>query len=193
MQALQLDAHLHAQRRVKIGQRLVEQEHPGIAHDRAPERHALALPARELARLAREQRLDAEDVGSVVHAPLDLGLLELAHLQPEGHVVVHAHVRVERVVLEHHGDVAVHRRKIVDHFSVDADLAGADLLQPGDHAQRGGLAAARRAHQHDELAVADLEVDVLDDVRGVELLVQVLELYARHLAQPLTLPVMPVT
>ena len=34
-----------AQCRVQIGQRLIEQEYPGIADDRAAERHALALAA----------------------------------------------------------------------------------------------------------------------------------------------------
>ena len=35
-------------------------------------------------------------------------------------------------------------------------------LEAGDHAQRRGLAAARRAEQREELAVAIVEVDVVD-------------------------------
>jgi hypothetical protein len=46
--ALDLGAHLHAQLGVEVGQRLVEQEHLGIAHDRAAHRDALALAARQL-------------------------------------------------------------------------------------------------------------------------------------------------
>src|SRR5574341_1270941 len=45
---------------------------------------------------------------------LDLGLRHPAELEAECNVVVHAHVRVERVVLEDHRDVAVLRRHIVD-------------------------------------------------------------------------------
>ena len=52
VQFLELDAHLHAQLGVEIGQRLVEQEDLGMAHDGAAERDALALPAGKLARLA---------------------------------------------------------------------------------------------------------------------------------------------
>ena len=63
MQALQLHAHLHAQLRIQVGERLVEQEHLRVAHDGAPDGDALALPAGELPRLALEQRLDAEDLG----------------------------------------------------------------------------------------------------------------------------------
>ena len=45
-----------------------------------------------------------------------------------------------------------------------------DALEAGDHAQEGGLAAAGRADQGQELAVADLEVDALDDGSSGELL-----------------------
>jgi hypothetical protein len=41
----QLVARGDAERRVQIGQRLVEQEHPGVADDRAAERDALPLTA----------------------------------------------------------------------------------------------------------------------------------------------------
>ena len=72
---------------------------------------------------------------------------------------VHGHVRIERVVLEHHGDVAVLRRHVVDDVAADQDLAAGDVLEAGDHAQRRRLAAARRADQDDELVVGDVEVD----------------------------------
>ena len=52
MQFADLEPHLHAQRRVEVGERLVEQERLGLAHDRAADRDALALAAGELARLA---------------------------------------------------------------------------------------------------------------------------------------------
>ena len=54
VQLADLDPHLHAQRRVEIGERLVEQERLRLAHDRAPDRDALALAAGKLARLAIE-------------------------------------------------------------------------------------------------------------------------------------------
>ena len=59
VQLLDLEAHLHAQLGVEVGQRLVEQEHRRLAHDGAAHRHALALAAGKLARLALEQRRPA--------------------------------------------------------------------------------------------------------------------------------------
>ena len=43
VQLLDLEAHLHAQLGVEVGQRLVEQEHRRLAHDRASHRHARCL------------------------------------------------------------------------------------------------------------------------------------------------------
>ena len=87
----------------------------------------------------------------------------MAQLQREGHVVVDGHVGVEGVVLEDHGDVAVLGGDIVDAAVADVEVALGDLLQPGDHAQRRRLAAARRPHQHQELVVNDLQIQVAND------------------------------
>ena len=44
---------------------------------------------------------------------------------------------------------------------------GGDRLEPGDHAQRRALAAPRRADEHDELAVGDIEIHAVHrDVLG---------------------------
>jgi hypothetical protein len=167
VQGLDLQPRLRAQLGVEVGQRLVEQEDLGLAHDRAAHRDALALAAGELTRLAVQQRTELEDLGRLLHPLFDLRLGQLGDLQAVGHVVVHAHVRVQGVVLEHHRDVALGRFEPVDDPPADRDLAAADLLQPGDHAQQRALAAARRADDDDELAVVDLGVDAMDDLDGL--------------------------
>jgi hypothetical protein len=68
VQRLDLGAHGHAQLGVQVGQRLVEQEHLGVAHDRAAHGHALALAAGELAREAIEQLRQVQDARRVVDA-----------------------------------------------------------------------------------------------------------------------------
>jgi hypothetical protein len=86
---------------------------------------------------------------------------DLLEAQREGHVLVHRHVGVQGVALEDHGDVAVLGRHVVHAPAVDQEVARGDVLEAGDHAQRGGLAAARRTDEDDELLVVDREVEVL--------------------------------
>ena len=139
VQLLQLDAGLASQLGVEVRQRLVEQEDLGAAHDRAAEGDALPLAAGQGARLALQEVVEAEDARGVAHALVDLGLLHVLHLERERHVVVDAHVRVQRVGLEHHRDVAVLGGDVVDDAVADQDLAFADRLQPGEHAEGGRL------------------------------------------------------
>ena len=73
---------------------------------------------------------------------------------------------IERIVLEHHGDVALGRFQVIDHTRANRNLAVADFFQPGDHAQQGGFAAARGADDDDEFAVGYLGVDPVDDLVG---------------------------
>jgi hypothetical protein len=66
-------------------------------------------------------------------------------------------MRIERVVLEHHRDVAVCRLDFVHHAVADLNRAARDGLKPGHHAEKRGLAAARGADQHAERAVLDVQ------------------------------------
>ena len=81
------------------------------------------------------------------------------------------HVRVERVGLEHHRDAALDRggTSFTSRPSMKSSPRG-DLLQPGDHPQQRGLAAAGRADEDDELAVGDVEVEFADDLQVAVLL-----------------------
>src|SRR5213082_2450652 len=64
-------------------------------------------------------------------------------LELEGHVLVDRHVRIQCVRLEHHRETALRGRYLVDTLAVDQELAFADTLESGDHAQERRLAAAR--------------------------------------------------
>ena len=48
-------------------------------------------------------------------------------------------------------------------LAVDQDVAGGQVLEPGDQAQQRRLAAAGRADEDDELAVADVEIGAGND------------------------------
>ena len=110
----------------------------------------------------------------------DLGLGHAGHAQPEADVAAHAHVRVERVGLEHHRQPALGGGDARHVGAVDQDPPVGHVLQPGDEAQQGRLAAARRADEDDERAFLHVEVDILDDVHGAEGLVDAFQGDAAH-------------
>src|SRR5207248_10710125 len=138
-----------------------------LADDRPSHRHALALPAGERTRLALQVRLEVEDPRRLLDPSLDLVLRHLLDLEPEGDVLVDGEMRVERVALEDHGDVAVPRGDVVDDALADPEHALADLLQAGDHPERGRLAAAGGPDEHHELLVLNLQIQRIDGARAV--------------------------
>ena len=142
MQALDLVAQLVPELGVEVGERLVEQEHGGIPHQSAPDRHALALAAGELVGPPVEQLLDVQHARRLGDPALDLVLGCLRHLEAERQVAAHVHARVERIGLEHHGDAAILGLLPGDVAIADPDLAGLDLEQAGDRVEQRGLAAA---------------------------------------------------
>src|SRR5205085_12141677 len=98
---------------------LVHQEGLRLADDRASHRDALALASGERARLPFEERLETERLSSDADAAVDLLLRHLLELQPEGDVLVDREMRIQRLALEHHRDVAVARRHVVDDAIAD--------------------------------------------------------------------------
>ncbi|MPN16309.1 hypothetical protein SDC9_163648 [bioreactor metagenome] len=107
----------------------------------------MLLAARELPGPTLQQRRQPQQLCRLPETLLALGLANLAHLQTELDVVCHVHVREERIVLEHHGNAALCRRHMGDVATIDAHRPRGGHVQPGNHAQGGGFAAARRAEQ----------------------------------------------
>ncbi len=162
-QVTQLDAHLLPQLGIEVRQRLVQQHHGRAADQRAGDRHALLLATRELRGAAVVVVAQAHHVQRLAHLFADLFTRQLLDVQREGHVLAHAHVGPDRIGLEHHRDVAPMGgnvgllQMVEDHLARDADAPGGGRLQAGDAAQRGGLAAAARTQQREELAGLDVQ------------------------------------
>ena len=157
-----LRAHLVAQLGVQIGQRLIHQKHGRVADDGAADRHTLALAAGQRLGLTVQILGDVQDLRRLTHFFVDLSFGDFLQLQREGHVLIHGHVGIEGIVLEHHGDIAILGFHIVHQLVADPQLTGADILQARDHPQRGGFTASGGAYQHDEFLVGDLQVELLD-------------------------------
>jgi len=94
-------------------------------------------------------------------------------------VLEHREVREQVELLEYHADVAAHgvdRLDVVAQLdTVDGEAAGLMLLEPVDAADQRRLARARRAADHDALALAHLQPDVAQHVELAVPLVDVVE------------------
>ena len=165
LDAADLRAHGHAQLRVEVGQRLVEQQHARLHDHRAGQRHALLLAAGELvghAGFHAGQLHQLEDPGNAL---IHLLLGHLAQLQAIGHVVVHVVVREQGVALEDHRRIALVGRQRVDRLVAQVDFARIRAFKARNHAQRRRLAAAGRAQQRHKAARLDGQGHVVDRVK----------------------------
>ena len=136
VQQFKLNAHLDAQLGVEVGEWFVKEKHRRFAHDGAAHGHPLALAAGELARFAFEQLGQAKNDRHLINLFVDQLGGHPGNLQAVAHVLAHRHMRIQGVVLEHHGDIALRRFEAVDHLSADDDFALGDAFQSGDHAQQ---------------------------------------------------------
>ncbi len=71
-------------------------------------------------------------------------------------------MRVQGIVLKHHGDVSVFGRDFVNASPADPDFSAGNILQPGNHAQRRAFSAAARSDQHQKLFVDHLQVEMVN-------------------------------
>ncbi len=125
LQGCELCASLMAQGCVKIGKRLIEQEHVWLANQRPTERDPLTLSAGELRRLAAQPRLDLKKRRNRVDTIIDrspfsanrrhktvckwqpLPSPQFSHKKRSGEVVVAGKMRIQSVILKHKGDAAI--------------------------------------------------------------------------------------
>ena len=94
-------------------------------------------------------------------------------------------MRIQRIVLENHGHVALFRRQVVDDAVADFDFAGGDIFEAGDHAQQCRLAAAGGTDQNDELAIVNCDRDAVNHGRQSERLAHVANDDGRHCSSQL--------
>ena len=176
-EVLELGAHADAELGVEVGERLVHEKDFGGADDGARQGDALALAAGEFFGLALQIGTELDLLGGFAHARGDLAFGNAADFERVGDVGKDVHVRIEPVILEDHGDVAVFGQVVVDFALANEDVARARLFEAGDHAHSGGFAATRGAEQHEKFLVVDAQRLVVDADGGAPALGDVFESY----------------
>jgi len=139
---VQLHEHPLAELQVQRRQRLVQQQHQRLVHQRPGHRHALFLAAADLVGPLVGVPLHLDERQHPVHRLVDFAPGAAGHLQPEADVLTDGQVGEEGVALEDGVDGAAVGRQRGDVLAVEEDPAGVGRLEAGDDAQQGGLAAA---------------------------------------------------
>src|SRR6185295_11507840 len=157
---------LDAELRVEVRQRLVREDQRRLDDDRAGDRDPLLLAA---GKLTRKLVLLADQLYQL-HRMHDLRIGiragDAAHAQAEADVLGHAHVRKQRVILEHHPEAALFGRQRIDASLVEPDAAARQAQQAGDAVESGRLAAPRRTQERDELAALDGQRQLVQRIEG---------------------------
>ena|GEM_PF-321826 len=153
--------------------RLMIHREPGSGHIetpamRAADGHPLLLPARQSPRTPRQQGLDLQQPRGIGDAGVDLDPCHSGVLQTEGHVLPHRHVRIQGIALKHHRQTAVGSRGRRHIRAVYLAPPGCGLVQPRDHPQQRGLAETGWPDEYHQLALADRQVDALQDIHRAE-------------------------
>src|SRR5215208_4643273 len=181
LQGADLLAQAHPHLGVERRERLVEEEEVRRRRERAGERDALLLAARELPRVFAMLLGQADEREKLIDATLDLGRPFSAVDEPVADVAGDGQVREQGVGLEHDAEVALRRRGARHVAPGDPDPALVLRVEAGDGAQERGLAAAGRSEEAHELAAPDLEIDRLQGGEGAEALPQALDAQKRLL------------
>src|SRR5690606_23610932 len=168
-----------AQLLVESAQRLIEQQHLRPLGKRARQRHPLALPARKLVWLALGKFLQLHQLQHALDALRNGRLRHPFLLQPEGDVLLHRHVRKQRVGLEHHVYGSAIGRHGLQVLSLKHDASRRGSFEAAQHPQQRGLATARRPEQHEELTLIDRQRKIVDRCLAAEDLRDVLKLDIR--------------
>ena len=159
-------------RHVEHRDRLVGEDHARLDGQRARDRDALALAARELVRVLLRDlvgRHEADAREQLAHAPVDRAArADAVDLQRPRDVVIDALDRIERRerILEDHLHVraVVEQRPapplIADVLAVEDDLAVGRRVQAREQPRDGALAAAALAHERRHVARAERERNI---------------------------------
>ena len=153
---------------VEIAGRLVGQEERRPHHERAGDRDALLLAARQHARPVLEALGEADALEQARGALAALGGRLARDAQRHLGVLDRAELRQQVVELEHEPHVLVaerdHRlvREAAELDLVDADRARVGRVEPAQDVQQRALADARRSDDGHHLAALEREIEILE-------------------------------
>ena len=109
--------------------------------------------------------LQVKNLRRLMYTAVNLCLVLLAEIQTERNILIHIHMGIERIVLEHHCNVAVFGRHLVHKPVPNIYFTLCNGLKPCNHTQSGGLPTSRRTDQNNKFLILDLKIQIRDNRR----------------------------
>ncbi len=180
LQVDQLDLHLLAQLGIQRTERFIQQQQARAVDQGAPERHALLLAARQFARIMLRLVGQMHQLQRFPGESFDFVRRAVRHLEREGDVLRHRHVREQGVALEHGMNRTPLRRCGCEILAIQENLSAVGQVETCDQAQQCSLATAGGAEQGKEFPGLDAEVDVIYSSKFAEAASHVPEFQQNH-------------
>ena len=163
---------LAGRRGVERGGRLVAQQIARAGGQRSGDGDALLLAARELRGIRAGALGKSDELQKLQRTLFCLRAGRSGQLQREQHVPQHRPLLEQVEVLKDHPDRTPRLQKLLlrqrrEVAAVQQDLSGGRLLQKVDAAHQRGLARAGQADDAEDLAVVDIQADILQRGDGV--------------------------
>ncbi|OQA43860.1 MAG: hypothetical protein BWY50_00717 [Spirochaetes bacterium ADurb.Bin315] len=150
-----LGPHVDSQLRIKVGKGFIHQQEAWLHNDHPSQRDALLLSPAQLIGESMLGLLQPDKTERFPHFGFYLAILLPSRFQPICDVVIHAHMRKQRVGLEHEPDAPLVHRDVSHILSFDGDPTACGQLESGDHPEGRGLPAPRRAQKRYQFALLD--------------------------------------
>ncbi len=149
--------------RVDSGRWLVEQEQVGLVHECGRERELLLHAARQVLGVAALERRESRELERGLGAPGPLGLGHTPQPREEVEVLAHGEVLIERKALRHVADARLDASGLSeDRRAEDLGVAFVGREHRCEQPNQRRLARAVGADEAEDLASADLKIDVID-------------------------------
>lgn len=122
-----------------------------------------------------------QDIGNFLNRLITLRLGHFTNFHAKSDISCNRHIRIKRIGLENHRNIALGRMQPGNRLSIDGDIPGRDWFEPGDSVQQCRLSAARRANEDEKTTLIDLDIDILQNRNVAIGLIEVGYFQKRHL------------
>ena len=159
---LQLHLHILTHLQVERGKRFIEKQHFRLVYDSTGNSHPLLLASRKRIHITVFVIGHPHHAQRRLHFPFHVGTGHFLQFQSESDVVIHVQVREQGIFLKHGINRTAVRRSLCHLVSANVNLAFRSRLESRQQTEQRGLSTSRRPQNGKKLALADIQVDMVE-------------------------------